>query len=334
MKKWTVMLIPHDRGQTRNLNLASYQLWFVVVLIVALAFASSFLYRRHQIAAAQAEQLRQLVRELERRPSAPKESSTIAVAHAPEPEALDRLRSEYEASVAAITAELTELYEIEAQAREMTGLAPRTPVAAQKSSDIGEGKGGPPGGLEEVAHETQDEMARPASVLYGLSRPSADLIVQEINLRTASLQQLVADLHVERDRIERIPSIWPTARPDRRISSRFGYRKDPFTRRVRHHDGTDITAAYGSPVIATAKGVVSFAGREAYYGNLVKIDHGNGIETWYAHLRKCGVQEGDEVNRGDEVGTLGNTGRTTGAHIHYEVRVDGKPVDSGKYLRE
>jgi len=93
-------------------------------------------------------------------------------------------------------------------------------------------------------------------------------------------------------------------------------------------------APYGSPVLATAKGVVVSAGREQYLGNVVKVDHGNGMATLYAHLEGISVKKGDEVNRHGVVGTLGQSGRATGPHIHYEVHVNGKRVDSGKYLRD
>ena len=80
--------------------------------------------------------------------------------------------------------------------------------------------------------------------------------------------------------------------------------------------------------------MVASAGRESYLGNTVRIDHGNGFETVYAHLKECLVKKGEEVERFDKIGTLGRSGRTTGAHIHYEVHLNGKVVDSGKYLRD
>ena len=85
-------------------------------------------------------------------------------------------------------------------------------------------------------------------------------------------------------------------------------------------------------MIATARGTVSFAGRDRYFGNLVKIDHDFGVETWYAHMSKLSVKVGDEVERGDQVGNVGSTGRATGTHIHYEIQVNGKPINPQRFL--
>ncbi|HOZ47115.1 MAG TPA: peptidoglycan DD-metalloendopeptidase family protein [Candidatus Hydrogenedentes bacterium] len=334
MKRWTVMLIPHDRGETRNVNLAAYQLWTVAILVVVLTFSTTFLLRRSHMLGLEAENLRQEVVARARAEANRPVFAEQAPAESVNQEELDRIRAEYEGSVAAITAELAELYEVEAEARDMTGLVPRKPTSVEPLGDADSGKGGGPGSLDSSVHAQSAVMNRPPQLIYGLSRPSADLIVQEIRLRKSSLRSFVQDLNAKRDLIERTPSIWPTRSSNRRITSRFGYRKDPFSRRVRHHDGTDISATYGSPVLATARGLVLFADWDKYLGQVVKIDHGDGVETWYGHLKSCKVKRGDPVQRGDVIGELGNTGRSTGAHIHYEVHVNGKPVDSGKYLRE
>ena len=171
-------------------------------------------------------------------------------------------------------------------------------------------------------------------MIYGLSRPSADLLKLEIDLRIESLQDLLSAARDHNERIARLPGVWPTEDPGRHRTSRFGYRRDPFTHKTRFHSGVDIGAAFKSPVIATGRGVVSFSGYERYYGNVVRIDHGYGYETVYAHLAKRLVEEGQAVERYDKIGLLGSTGRSTGPHIHYEVRINGKPVDPEKYIKE
>ncbi len=334
MKRWTVMLIPNDAGKTRTLNLAAYQPILLLSLVIFLLFSTTFLFKRHQTTALQAAQWQQRAESLDIERINADQNARQQLTQEERIEIEHTVRTEYEASVAAITAELGELYEIEAKARELTGFAPRTPVNVQPLSGIGNGKGGGALDTDAAAPEPDDFLSRPPEIIYGLSRPSADLIIQEINLRTASLHELVADLHAERNRIERMPSIWPTLSPNRRISSSYGYRKDPFTNRVRHHSGTDIVAPFRSQVVATAKGIVKSAGQERYLGKVVKIDHGNGMETCYAHLDSYCVQAGQEVKRFDPIGKLGNTGRSTGAHLHYEVHVNGKVVNSGKYLKD
>ena len=112
-----------------------------------------------------------------------------------------------------------------------------------------------------------------------------------------------------------------------RITSRFGQRIHPIHRHQHHHDGVDIAAREGSPVRAAASGTVIGAGYRTGYGNVVVVDHGQGRQTRYAHCRDLAVVVGDRVAGGDRVGTVGQTGRATGPHLHFEVRQDGIPVD-------
>ena len=332
------MLIPHDRGSTRTLTLSSLHFWVIVCLLAVLTFSTTFLYQRHHVIALKSEYLQGINRNLELElAQQPEVLETVAVAPVDDSsvrEMEERLRSEYEESIAAITAELNDLYEMEAKARDITGLAPRKAQKYTEPKAGKAGKGGPVGALGGVAYAGMAQPMRPPQIIYGLSNPSADLIVQEIRLRKKSFSDLVADLEVEQDRIERVPSIWPLVRNAGRITSPFGYRRDPFTRRVRHHSGTDISATYGTKVRATAKGVVVESTYERDYGNLVKIDHGNGMQTWYAHLANRYVKKGAVVGREDVVGTLGNTGRSTGPHLHYEVRINNKAVNAEKYLTD
>lgn len=116
------------------------------------------------------------------------------------------------------------------------------------------------------------------------------------------------------------------------ITDGFGRRKDPFTKRLANHRGLDISARRGTPVRAPADGIVVFAGRNGGLGHTVRLSHEFGFTTVYGHLDKILVQPGDEVHRGDEIGLLGNTGRSTGPHLHYEVHVDGKPVNPLYYI--
>lgn len=111
------------------------------------------------------------------------------------------------------------------------------------------------------------------------------------------------------------------------IGSRFGYRRDPFTRRSRFHSGLDIKAAAGDPVGASLSGTVQYAGWYHGYGNWVIVDHGGGVTTHYAHLSAFAVEVGQKVERGTLVGYAGRTGRATSPHLHYELRIDNNPVN-------
>lgn len=118
-----------------------------------------------------------------------------------------------------------------------------------------------------------------------------------------------------------------------RFTSQFGFRRDPKTGGRRMHDGVDFAAGTGTPLYATADGVVTHAGWASGYGRLVKIQHEFGIETRYAHQSKIRVKVGQRVSRGDRIGDMGATGRVTGVHLHYEVRVGGKPVNPMIYIK-
>jgi murein DD-endopeptidase MepM/ murein hydrolase activator NlpD len=128
-----------------------------------------------------------------------------------------------------------------------------------------------------------------------------------------------------------VPSMQPVDKVT--FTSSFGVRSDPFRGTAAMHAGVDIPGAMGTPIYATADGVVSHAGRQGGYGNLVEINHGRGLETRYGHLSKILVADNTRVKRGQIIGLMGSTGRSTGSHLHYEVRVDGRAVNPIPFLQ-
>ncbi len=128
-----------------------------------------------------------------------------------------------------------------------------------------------------------------------------------------------------------VPSIWPVKGW---ITSGFGYRISPFTHTLQFHEGVDIANAPGTPIIAPAEGYVLYTGWAHGYGNVIIIGHGYGISTVYGHLQKILVKQGQHVYRGEVIALLGSTGRSTGPHLHYEVRVNGVPVNPLNYIIE
>jgi murein DD-endopeptidase MepM/ murein hydrolase activator NlpD len=146
--------------------------------------------------------------------------------------------------------------------------------------------------------------------------------------------------HAERDvasadRLSRLMPILPVRAPligEAEVTSPFGYRRDPFLGRLALHPGVDFVQDYGAEIHATAGGRVVHAGPMGGYGDMVEIDHGNGLATRYGHMSEILVEEGQEVKAGAVLGRLGSTGRSTGPHLHYEVRVDGEPVDPERFL--
>jgi len=131
--------------------------------------------------------------------------------------------------------------------------------------------------------------------------------------------------------VDTVPLAYPM--DDYYISSRFGARRDPFTKKRKSHHGIDFVGNWNAKIKATSKGVVSFVGRRGGYGKIVEIYHGFGMKTEYGHLKKAFVKIGQEIKRGEVLGLQGNTGRSTGPHLHYEVRYKNKPYDPMKFLR-
>ena len=131
---------------------------------------------------------------------------------------------------------------------------------------------------------------------------------------------------------ETLPSIYPVNVPYR--SSSYGWRQDPFRGVRAFHSGLDFSAAHGEPIIATAGGIVVEATQGINYGKFITLKHGDGLETRYAHASKLFVKKGDLVNKKDIIALVGNTGRSTGPHLHYEIRLNGRPLDPTNYIRK
>lgn len=144
-----------------------------------------------------------------------------------------------------------------------------------------------------------------------------------------SFNALMDNLEGQRNLLASTPAIRPTVGW---ITSRFGYRESPFTGRKEMHKGIDIAHRKGTAILATANGVVSFVGRKGTMGNVLVVDHGHGLVTRYAHLNKALKKRGENVKRGDIVAEMGNSGRSTGPHLHYEVHLNGVPVNPSRYI--
>ena len=153
---------------------------------------------------------------------------------------------------------------------------------------------------------------------------------KESRLQEESITELITFLEGQEHHLANTPSIVPTR--GYYNPNGFGYRSDPITGKIRMHNGVDIINQRGTPIFASADGVVAFTGIRSGYGKFVVIDHGYGITTCYGHLDSIQVFEGDRLKRGDRIGTIGSTGRTIGSHLHYEVRINDVPVDPTKFF--
>jgi len=147
--------------------------------------------------------------------------------------------------------------------------------------------------------------------------------------RADSLESLLGQLEEKREHLASMPSIWPSRGW---LTSRFGARISPFTGRRQNHSGIDIAAADGTPIVAPARGRVTFVGRKGPLGNALVLDHGFGVKTVYGHTKKIHVRSGETVERGQEIAAIGSSGRSTGPHLHYVVEVRGKARNPLDYI--
>lgn len=160
-----------------------------------------------------------------------------------------------------------------------------------------------------------------------------DRLSKQIAIQSLSLDELV-DLAKEKEKLlASIPAIQPVKNEDlKSMASGYGYRTDPFTKIRKFHEGMDFSANVGAPIYATGDGTITRANNQlSGYGNLIEITHGFGYKTRYGHLSKYNAKQGQKVKRGDIIGYVGNTGRSTGAHLHYEVYYQGKVVNPLNY---
>lgn len=215
--------------------------------------------------------------------------------------------------------------------------------------------------LEQVSHEKDVQVAslgsiaNEVSVIYGL-KPNSKLLAESTDsLKPEQVASSMDQLYALRNSAETgaataglsmglthkatlsdwiaattAPSLWPVTGP---ITGSFGERIDPFNGEGAFHAGIDISSHYGQPVIAPSDGTVTFAGFYNGYGRMLEIDHGNGVTTRYGHLSGFAVTDGQTVKRGQVIAYVGLTGRSTGPHLHYEVRIHDTPVNPHKYLR-
>jgi len=157
----------------------------------------------------------------------------------------------------------------------------------------------------------------------------ADYLDEAFIAEKQAFEELHTYLHDQRSLLASTPAIRPTTGW---VSSGFGHRTSPFTGLEEFHRGIDIATEKGKPILAPADGIVTFAGINGGLGRTLVLDHEHGMITRYAHLNKCLVKSGQRVKRGDKIGLVGNSGRSTGPHLHYEVHLNGIPVDPSDYI--
>lgn len=211
---------------------------------------------------------------------------------------------------------------MEQQARLLAGLNP-------SDGKVSPGQGGP----FVDASPAEDLMAVDPRLFQAVGEQSRrlDTLSQKAASQRRNLEQTLVTLKSLGDKLDHTPSICPLGGPFV-LSSGFGQRPDPFTGQRAFHSGLDMRAAYGTPVHVAATGEVVGVGSEGEFGLTVHVSHGYGFETTYCHLSEARVRPGQRVKRGDTIGAVGTSGRSTGAHLHYELRVGGALRDPSAFI--
>ncbi len=219
--------------------------------------------------------------------------------------------------------EMSRLENFEKKLRIITALEPSSTNPEEKF-----GVGGPHG---LSTHSVQTSLDNEINGMLGELNGDLSMLNNQAKMHQVSFQELDEYFKNQQSLLASTPSIWPTRGW---VTSSFGYRKSPFTGLPEKHEGLDIAARKGSEIRSPADGKVIVAGREYGYGNLVEIDHGYGVITRYGHNSKNLVKVGDKVKRGQRIALVGSTGRSTGPHLHYEIIVNGIPINPRNYILE
>jgi murein DD-endopeptidase MepM/ murein hydrolase activator NlpD len=168
-----------------------------------------------------------------------------------------------------------------------------------------------------------------AAIIEGMHK-NLEKLKEEANEREKSFNELMVFLREQKSILASTPSLWPV---QGWVTSNFGARRSPFRSGVEFHKGVDISTRYGKAIVAPADGLVVKSGYEPADGNTIRIEHGHGFSTAYLHLSKIAARQGERIKKGEVIGYVGDSGRSTGPHLHYSVFVNNVPINPQKYLR-
>ncbi|HWQ30926.1 MAG TPA: peptidoglycan DD-metalloendopeptidase family protein [Negativicutes bacterium] len=303
----TFMFIPESQSDVRSFRMPVWFPRFVTISIILLVIASAACFSILSSLRLQYDMSRREIREL----TAINSSQKVEI---------QKLQKNSEE----IQKQLEENSKTLEDVKKAVGLPSAGNEGASGSKPASSVENSSTTGLKEKA-PAQDMSAEIAGISASFVSLSDSIAAQKkaINASMAPIQKQLAYLMAK-------PSIVPVTAS---ITAGFGYRKNPFTSRgSEFHSGMDFAASYGQNVAATGDGIVIFAGWNSGYGKMVIISHGYGLSTIYGHNSKLLVKQGDKVKKGQTISKVGNTGRSTGTHLHYEVRLNGKSVNPSKYF--
>ncbi len=316
---FTIMIVPHSEEATYSLKIPLFFVQLAVgLLVIGVAGFSvlGYAYLRAASEAQEAEALRQLNRAQQ------EEIDALAI----ETEKMMEQLRDVDELVEFVTEKLElEEEEMEDLNDEIEDQSQSNP--SQQASYNYAGNESPYyfNSIGPLAYEHPYEQLSPGRDLLDRTSGNIEVLKTIVPERSGTLD-LLSEFA---EKAGAKPSIWPARG---RISSGFGMRSIPYSAGYQFHTGVDITGSRGSLIWATASGKATFSGYRSSLGNLLIIDHGYGYETYYAHLSGFAVRAGDKVERGETIGYMGSSGRTTGVHLHYEVHKEGSPVNPERYL--
>jgi len=298
-KIYTIMVIPNITGKFRSFSIPSYLLkgiFFTSLILIGIAV---FLFNHYIVMTENIYELKKLRKETR--------EQAIEI-------------QKFSQEIKNLGIKMTRLQTLDKKLRIITSLE------KPKDKTTLVGIGGPTGSefsdLNTVSENQQKEMIH-------LMQEELKQLKTDVSKQELSFLELEGFLRDQKSLLSSTPAIWPTRGW---LTSTFGYRKSPFTGKREMHEGLDIATRLGTPIYATADGVVVKTGMDRYLGKYVEIDHGYGFVTKYGHNSRVLVRVGQKVKRWQKIATVGNTGRSTGSHVHYEVKVNGIPVNPLRYI--
>lgn len=293
-RKYSVIIIPDSSDKVVNKQLSRNFIYVTLAMALLIAGAGLYAAIGYLTASVDSQRLTNLTEENK---------------------VLSSKISELENTVYNLTADMSGIMTVDDRIRLLFDLPPIDPDLREVGI----------GGLDESLHPVNSELAQRTWLL----EEDIEKIQRQIVFENASFEKLLKTVEKKKSDLNHVPTVRPC---DGILSRGFGMHNDPFTGTYQPHNGIDIAAARGTPVFATADGVVRYAGFQTKLGNTVVIDHSNGIRTYYGHLSKTQVLKGQRVSRHDLIGLVGSSGYSTGPHLHYEIRQSGRPVNPYKYI--
>lgn len=304
-----IILVSNRMATARSISLTSGHLALIitglVVAVLALSSLLSYLTLRHA-AEIRMPALQELLR-------------TLSLEEAGKTHELvrDNLAT-MAARLGQMQGQLLQLDSLGERIAGLAGVKPQESKPPQPAKTGSDGRGGP--------------LVRPDSLTQDALQRALDEMSRQVEVRGDTLTTLENRLFEERIRKSLLPTSMPVTGGS--LTSNFGWRPDPFTSQPALHEGIDFIAEPGTPILAAAAGIVQVVERHPQYGNMVEIDHGNDLITRYAHATQTFVKPGEFIKRGQKIASVGSTGRSTGPHLHFEVRISGVAQNPMRFLNQ